>query len=254
MSTGGHAGSDLRKVGRSLGDLGDVAVAVRSQQRTLNLGGAGGKRLTVRGVFGSLQTIAAESGSGSQDRKKQHIKKMIVLSKGVEVKYVVRTLEANLRVGATLKTVLAALAHAIVLTPPASQSPVSPAKSSASSAGRPAAGGVDRKAVAAEMAAAAKALREAWDRHPDLGHIVGCLLAKDGGWRELERVCPVTTGVPVEPMLGQITSSFDGMANEAAGGRRFACEVKYDGQRAQVCSLTQRTGLRSHLNGIRINQ
>jgi DNA ligase-1 len=186
---------------------------VRAKQRTL--AGVNAKRLTVSGVFGALQAIAAERGAGSQDRKKEHIKRMLVVARGVEAKYLVRTLEANLRTGANLPTVLTALAHAVVLAMRGTES-------------------MSREAAEKDMPVAAQAMRSAWDRHPNLGHITAVLLDPAGGWRALERLCPVTTGIPVEPMLGQITNSFAAMAAAAAGGERFACEVKYDGQRAQI--------------------
>eukprot|EP01052_Picozoa_sp_SAG31_P002556 SAG31_NODE_91_length_26366_cov_6.792211_4_plen_1140_part_00 len=226
-------GSDLKKWGRSLGDLGDVAVAVRSSQRTLGGLGKTAKPLTVRSVFGALQAIARESGQGSQDRKKECIKKILVAAKGVETKYIVRTLEANLRVGATLKTVLVALAQAVVLTPPsACVHSGNPQMRRLDALVSP----TDRAAFERDMVAASVALRAAWDRHPDLDHLVAALLDTRfvHGWRALQGLCPVTVGIPVEPMLGQITSSFAAMAQQAATGRAFACEVKYDGQRAQI--------------------
>lgn len=56
-------------------------------------------------------------------------------------------------------------------------------------------------------------------------------------WAWLRDLCPLSAGVPIEPMLGQIARSFDAMAARAVAGERFACEWKYDGQRGQIHRL-----------------
>jgi DNA ligase-1 len=112
-----------------IGDLGLVAAKSRSNQPTMFKP----KSLTVRGVFKGLKDIATIEGQGSQSRKVANIKKLLSSAdaatagkgnKGVDItkelggpseaKYIVRGLEGKLRLGLAEKSILVALAQAIV--------------------------------------------------------------------------------------------------------------------------------------------
>ena len=113
-----------------IGDLGLVAAKSRSNQPTMFKP----KPLTVRGVLDGLMGIATVSGDGSQGRKIAGIKKLLSAadavhagkgSKGIDItkdkggaseaKFIIRFLEGKLRLGLAEKTVLVALAHAMVI-------------------------------------------------------------------------------------------------------------------------------------------
>lgn len=113
-----------------IGDLGLVAAKSRSNQPTMFKP----KALTVRGVLDGLMNIAIISGDGSQSRKVAGIKKLLSAadaslagkgSKGIDItkdkggaseaKFIIRFLEGKLRLGLAEKTVLVALAHAMVI-------------------------------------------------------------------------------------------------------------------------------------------
>ena len=113
-----------------IGDLGLVAAKSRSNQPTMFKP----KPLTVRGVLEGLMSIATVSGDGSQGRKIAGIKKLLSAadaahagkgSKGIDItkdkggaseaKFIIRFLEGKLRLGLAEKTVLVALAHAMVI-------------------------------------------------------------------------------------------------------------------------------------------
>jgi len=114
---------------KEIGDLGLVAAKSRSNQPTMFKP----KPLTVSGVHAGLMEIATLEGSGAQSRKIGGIKKLLsaadldLAAKGKggvditkdkggpsESKYIVRTLEGKMRLGLADKTVLVALAHAMV--------------------------------------------------------------------------------------------------------------------------------------------
>ena len=115
---------------KDIGDLGLVAAKSRSNQPTMYKP----KALTVRGVLDGLMGIATVQGNGSQGRKIDGIKKLLSAadaalagkgSKGVDItndkggaseaKFLIRFLEGKLRLGLAEKTVLVALAHAMVI-------------------------------------------------------------------------------------------------------------------------------------------
>lgn len=111
-----------------IGDLGLVAAKSRSNQPTMFKP----KPLTVRGVHEGLMTIATLTGNGAQSRKIAGIKKLLSAAdaqnagkdKGVDIskdkggpseaKFLIRFLEGKLRLGLAEKTVLVALAQAMV--------------------------------------------------------------------------------------------------------------------------------------------
>jgi len=113
-----------------IGDLGLVAAKSRSNQPTMFKP----KPLTVRAVHEGLMSIATVEGQGSQGRKIAGIKKLLSAadahlagkgSKGIDItkdkggssetKFIIRTLEGKMRLGLADKTVLVALAHAVVI-------------------------------------------------------------------------------------------------------------------------------------------
>jgi DNA ligase-1 len=117
-----HITSDHNEIG----DLGLVAAKSRSKQPTMFKP----KPLTVRGVHQGLLTIATIEGQGSQGRKVDGIKKLLsaadahTAGKQVDIeenkggpsesKFIVRTLEGKLRLGLAERTVVVALAQAVV--------------------------------------------------------------------------------------------------------------------------------------------
>ena len=61
---------------------------------------------------------ANTSGSQSQKWKVDKIKSLLVRAKGNEPKYIIRGLQGKLRIGIAQTTVLASIAHAVMLTRP----------------------------------------------------------------------------------------------------------------------------------------
>ena len=122
----GRALAVIKADQNEIGDLGMVAAKSRSKQPTMFKP----KALTVKGVFKGLKGIATIEGQGSQTRKVAEIKKLLssadaaTAGKGVDItkekggpseaKYIVRTLEGKLRLGLAEKSVLVALAQAVV--------------------------------------------------------------------------------------------------------------------------------------------
>ena len=128
--TTGRSLSIIRADQNEIGDLGLVAAKSRSNQPTMFKP----KPLTVRGVHEGLMAIAIVQGDGAQGRKIAGIKKLLSAadassagkgSKGVDItkdkggpseaKFLVRFLEGKLRLGLAEKTVLVALAQAMVI-------------------------------------------------------------------------------------------------------------------------------------------
>ncbi|KAF7729330.1 hypothetical protein EC973_004586 [Apophysomyces ossiformis] len=200
------------------GDWGDVAYAAKTSVRTI----VEPKRLRIQGVLDALHAIAAAKGKGTVGIKTAAVKKLLLAAKGEEARFIVRTLIANLRVGALRTTVLTALARASVLT--------QARKGIEGQLIRRQEDSTDR--VLNKMKQAEAVLKECYAQCPNWNAIVPWLIECGDVGRIFER-CGLTVGIPLKPMLGQITRELTDVFVRLKF-RDFACEWKYDGQRAQI--------------------
>ncbi|CAL0329057.1 unnamed protein product [Lupinus luteus] len=166
--------------------------------------------LTIRKVFKTFHLIAKESGKDSQEKKKNHIKALLVAATDCEPQYLIRLLQAKLRIGYAEQTLLAALGQAAVYTEEHSTAPPE---------------------VQSPFEEASKIVKQVYSVLPDYDKIVSALLAH-GVW-ELPNMCTFTPGIPVGPMLSKATKGVSEVLNKFQDVE-FTCEYKYDGERAQI--------------------
>lgn len=224
--TTGRSMSVIKADQHEIGDLGLVAAKSRSNQPTMFKP----KALTVRGVHEGLLTIAKVQGHGSQDKKISGIKKLLSAadaatagkgSKGVDItkdkggpseaKFLVRFLEGKLRLGLAEKTVLVAIAQAVVAYEAALKG---------------------EKAPSAEKLSQGEAvLKQTYSELPSYEVIIPAML--EHGILKLPEVCKLQPGIPLKPMLANPTKSITEVLDRFEG-KDFTCEYKYDGERAQI--------------------
>lgn len=205
--------ADLKKEG----DLGLVAMNSKNMQKTLFKP----KALTVPFVFSSLKEIALSSGHSSQGKKVSIVTKLLAACKGEEAKYIVRSLEGKLRIGNAERTVLVALAHAAVLA----ERERSGKKWST-------------EKLASRLEEGASIVKSVFSELPNYDVVVPALLTVGVG--KLREECKLTPGVPLKPMLAKPTKAI-GEVLDRFEDKRFTCEYKYDGERAQVHKLADGT-------------
>ncbi|KAF6167683.1 hypothetical protein GIB67_017178 [Kingdonia uniflora] len=218
---------------KALGDLGLVAKASRSQQMLRKP-----DELTVVKVLDTFRAIAKESGKDSQDKKRNHIKGLLIAAIDCEPQYLVRLLQVTttlhfkkikrvrhldtqthmsntifktkLRIGLAEQTLLAALGQAAVYSEKHSTAP---------------------SHIQSPLEEAAKIIKEVYSVLPNYEKIITALL-NDGVWK-LPETCGFTLGVPVGPMLAKPTKGVSEILDKFQG-TEFTCEYKYDGERAQI--------------------
>lgn len=129
----GRTMASLKSDYDTMGDLGLVAKASRTNQKTMYKP----TPLTVRSVFNKFKEIAAMQGHSviifyyyistmssnsiffkSMNKKKQIIEGLLVACRECEAQFIIRTLQGKLRIGLAEKTIIAAIAHAFVATDP----------------------------------------------------------------------------------------------------------------------------------------
>lgn len=179
------------------------------------------------------------------------ITKLLAACQDFEAKYIVRSLEGKLRIGNAERTVLVALAHAAVLakeqgtSPPLLAIDVNSSRMTAGKrwskekvASRLEEGANIMKAVYRLVAIISSRLLTFTDTPfselPTYDLVIPALLTH--GLSGLRTHCKLTPGVPLKPMLAKPTKAI-GEVLDRFEGRRFTCEYKYDGERAQVHRL-----------------
>ncbi|KAI5293568.1 hypothetical protein KEM52_005421 [Ascosphaera acerosa] len=212
----------LRTLYNQHGDAGDVAFEAKKRQAfTLRKP----KPLTIAGVYDSLVRIAKSRGVGSQEAKQSIIEALLRDTRGPEEsRYVVRTLSQHLRIGAVKATMLIALARAFLYSKPPGADFATHARSDSAK--------LRKEELTDLYLGAEEIVKASYARHPNYADLVPALL-RVGSTAELLAHCGLTLHIPLMPMLGSITRDLTEML-EKLQGRAFACEYKYDGQRAQV--------------------
>ncbi|WVF72992.1 hypothetical protein IAT40_007810 [Kwoniella sp. CBS 6097] len=204
----GRAATKIKEDLRKEGDLGKVAMNSRNTQPTMFKP----KALTVPYVFQQLTDIAKATGNASQTKKVGIIKKLLAACQGNEAKFIVRSLEGKLRIGLADKTLVVALAHAIVLKGMGEKN-------------------IPHDKLAANLEEGSEIVKSVYSELPNYDLVIPALM--EGGVEGLKERCKLTPGVPLKPMLAKPTKAI-GEVLDRFEGKQFTCEYKYDGERAQV--------------------
>ncbi|KAI1817027.1 ATP-dependent DNA ligase [Poronia punctata] len=218
----------LKAIYDKYGDAGDVAFEAKKKQSfTLRAP----KPLTIKGVYNSLVKIASAQGQGSAEVKQRLVDRLLQDARGgEESRYVVRTLCQHLRIGAVKTTLLIALSRAFLLSRPPGDYKQEPDDRPMRSTDELRA--LKKEDLAAVWARAEEIVKACFARRPNYNDLIPAML-EIGVCPELLVRCDLTLHVPLRPMLGSITRDLAEMLTKLQG-RDFACEFKYDGQRAQV--------------------
>ncbi|TYJ59128.1 hypothetical protein B9479_000117 [Cryptococcus floricola] len=224
---------DLKRLYQKYGDPGDVAFEAKTNLRTL----VKPAPLLAADVYEKLIGLSKIKGSSSGKVKGDIVRKLMVQARGEEVRFLVRSMIGNLRIGAVKLTLLTALARATALLhlPKDLRSTILPlpvptvdGKGKRSTKVKPE---TDPSREAAEQLclSAIGVVRKAYVRHPNYAHLIkGLELGVEG----LEERVAVTVGIPLSPMLGSITRSLNEVYTRL-GKLPFTAEAKLDGQRVQ---------------------
>jgi DNA ligase-1 len=212
----------LKVLNNKYGDAGDVAFEAKKKQSfTLRKP----KPLTIKSVFESLVKIANSKGHGSVENKQRIVERLVQDSRGAEEsRYIVRTLVQHLRIGAVKTTMLIALSRAFMLS--------KPPNATFETRNQKALAMLKKEELAEIYGSNEEIVKACFARRPNYNDLIPALL-EIGVCEELLLRCGLALHIPLRPMLGSITRDMGEMFTKLQG-RDFACEYKYDGQRAQV--------------------
>ncbi|KAI1934978.1 hypothetical protein LOZ66_005526 [Ophidiomyces ophidiicola] len=204
------------------GDAGDVAYEAKKKQ-TFTLRRP--KSLSIKGVYETLVKIANSKGSGSQESKQRLVEHLLRDARGAEEsRHIVRTLVQHLRIGAVRTTMLIALARAFLYSKPPSASFDVHSRADLER--------LKKEELTSLYSKSEEIIKATYARHPNYNDLIPCLL-ETGVSETLFSKCSLSLHIPLLPMLGSITRDLTEMLVKLQG-KKFSCEYKYDGQRAQV--------------------
>ncbi|KAE8858037.1 hypothetical protein PTNB73_09285 [Pyrenophora teres f. teres] len=191
----------------------------------LGLGGSAISKALKKSVFESLVKIANSKGHGSVENKQRIVERLVQDARGAEEsRYIVRTLVQHLRIGAVKTTMLIALSRAFMLSKPlGAEFEIRDRKDMAK---------LKKEELTEIYSRNEEIVKACFARRPNYNDLIPVLL-EIGVCEELLVRCGLTLHIPLRPMLGSITRDMGEMLTKLQG-RDFACEYKYDGQRAQV--------------------
>ena len=198
MSVTGASSTQLRQAYQVSGDSGDAAASFMRRQRLL----VQPKSLTIQGVYLTLEEISKCEGQGSQTQRHALMVKLLQSCKAEEIKFLVRTLLGNMRLGASLKTVLVGLAMAI------------------------------EDVCDDHTGNISKNIQDTFDICPRLDKI--CLALLVGGIPRMLATCVLEVGTCINPMLANPAHSLQQVEKFILEGGSAVAEWKLDGVRCQA--------------------
>ncbi|GAO19564.1 hypothetical protein UVI_02062280 [Ustilaginoidea virens] len=133
-------------------------------------------------------------------------------------------MKVQLRIGAVKTTMLIALSRAFLLSrPPEASFAIRPTDELSK---------LKKEELAEVWGRSEEIVKACFARRPNYNDLIPVLM-EIGVTEELLIRCGLALHIPLRPMLGSITRDLSDMLTKLQG-RDFACEYKYDGQRAQV--------------------
>ena len=213
------------------GDLGTVAMTSKGKQRTLGFG-VKPKPLMVQETLAVFREIATTTGALSQKWKVDKIKGLLVRAQEVvEAKYIIRGLQGKLRIGLAQSTVLVSLAHAVTLSCPIKDDKEIDGTDDTQLSQDSLKVKNLKNPIETRLESAVNIVKKAYSEVSSFDALVDALVLYPLYMINIK--CSLRPGLPVEPMLAKPTKSVQEVLKRL-NGKRFTCEYKYDGERAQV--------------------
>lgn len=211
----------VKELYRQTGDLAEVAQDNKQKQMTL----LQPTPLQATEVYRTFRTIAEMQGRDVVRRRLDTIKRLLTNAKGAEVNIIIRALQQKMRIGLAESSALTAMGYAFVLHFIGTERVKSMATEELQAALQLGASGLSR--AFAEVPSLDIVIKAVVD------HGLMVLVPSSTTAREHAGDLSIRPGVPVRPQLACPTNGI-GMIFQRFQGKRFTCEYKYDGERAQI--------------------
>ncbi len=204
----------------NVGDLGKVASEGKKNVQTMDkftnfikIGPS--KPLLINQVLKVFHDVAGKKGKTSQDEKSKIICKLMFDANKDEIKFIVRSLQKSLKIGASFKTILSAFARAVCKLYK---------------------GKLDEKEIYKILLMSKNQLS---DEDIYFNHIIDLIHSQDN-FNKLVDLCHIRPGIPVNPQLARPSNGINVIFSRFEK-IPFTCEYKYDGFRGQIHYYNNKT-------------
>lgn len=221
-------GKSEKNVKEGIHALGDLALVAMEGKKTLGtmekfsgfVKTAEKKPLTLKKVFDGFVELANIKGKSSFTEKERILMKLLFDATNEEIKFIIRSLQKSLKIGASFKTIIAAMSRCISRIY----------------------NNFCKKELTVEEKEVQKSLLIAINQMADydiiMKKIYECMIKKIQ-IKELENLCCITPGIPLKPQLARPTTGLN-VIFQRFEKIPFTCEFKYDGFRGQIHHYTCR--------------
>ena len=200
---------------KEIGDLSIIAAKGKETMGTMDKFGFKTnivkRKLTLKSVMETIYKIADIKGKDSVEEKEKMILKLFFDASPIEIKYLVRSLEKSLKIGASLKTIISSLSRAIVKY-------------------------YFKKKVHYETKFVKEIILKAIFQMCDYDLVMENIIevvVNNLEFKKLLEKCTLSLGIPMKPMLAKATTGVN-MVSSRFSDTPFTCEYKYDGFRGQI--------------------
>ena len=204
----------------NVGDLGKVASEGKKNVQTMDkftnfikIGPS--KPLLINQVLKVFHDVAGKKGKSSQDEKSKIICKLMFDANKDEIKFIVRSLQKSLKIGASFKTILSAFARSVCKLYK---------------------GKLDEKEIYKILLMSKNQLS---DEDIYFNHIIDLIHSQDN-FNKLVDLCHIRPGIPVNPQLARPSNGINVIFSRFEK-IPFTCEYKYDGFRGQIHYYNNKT-------------
>jgi DNA ligase-1 len=225
-------GKSDKHIKEKMVELGDLALVAMEGKKTLGtmekfqgfVTNNNKKDMTLKNVMDNFVDLANIKGKSSQAEKEKILVKLLFNANKEEVKYIIRSLQKGLKIGASLKTIVAALARTISRIYSNTSKIGSKSKSNLQSPNT-----LDEKEAERIILIS---MNQLCDEDIVFKNLIDVITARNN-FSNLIEICKITPGVPVKPQLARPTTGLK-VIFQRFDGVPFTCEYKYDGFRGQV--------------------
>jgi DNA ligase-1 len=237
-------GKDPKYIKERMVSLGDLALVASEGKKTLGTmdkfsgftSTENKKELSLKFVMDNFLTLANIKGKSSFADKEKLLVKLFFLANKDEIKYIVRSLEKSIKIGASLKTIIAALARTVCRFYNEDKSTCK-LKSD-----KKVKKNLEEKEAERTMLIA---LNNLCDEDLVFHHLIE-VISQRRDFADLIKLCEITPGVPVKPQLARPTNGIK-VILQRFEGVPFTCEYKYDGFRGQVHHYTNKETVKTEI-------
>jgi DNA ligase-1 len=216
-------GKTDKQIKEGIKELGDLALVALEGKKTLGTmdkfgfgNGAPKKHLTLKQVMDTFIELSNIKGKSSYAEKEKVLVKLMFSANKEELKFIVRSLQKSLKIGASFKTIISSLARAITKLPAYSTNKEKD---------------IERALLIS--------INQLSDYDIIMKNLID-VITKKKPVDNLIELCHITPGIPLKPQLARPTTSIN-IIFQRFEGVPFSCEYKYDGFRGQVHNFDSKT-------------